>query len=157
MPSPTECKVWMNFGANGINSETDLQNNGWTVFADNYNHASYGTADNLLQFFYSGGGGYIEQTLPSGYSWVNVTWGASHTASYVEVFVGGTSEGTVTNPGSFTGISLTSTAVPYSSGDKIKVQEILSGSYGGVALIASIEVCQFTPTLLPTATPTLAP
>ena len=128
----------MNFGSDGINSASDLYDNGWSyeeIYGSmQYNNEYYATGDDYLQFYVPGTNvGWIEQTLPSGYSRVKVTWGAGNTGQ-VELFIGGVSQGTVTGV-TDSDPEWTNTAVTYSAGDIIRLQEV------GVAIISSIEVC----------------
>ena len=141
IPAPTaNCYVWADFGSDGdINSAADLTTYGWTYYANRFNEGSYYTSTDVLQFYTSNTPvGWIEKALPSNGNYAIVDWGASFNGGGAELYVGGTLQASVDDPGSRTAANLVTTVVPYSFGDVIRISE---QSVTSVALIDQILIC----------------
>ena len=114
----------MDFGsAGGINSAAALASNGWSTNAGNFNNGNYYTSTDVLQWWLGDLDGYIKQTLPSGYNYAVVSYGASQSASYSELFIGGVSKGTVQHPGVKTDANFAVWGGYYNQSDEIEIIE----------------------------------
>jgi hypothetical protein len=141
-PQPTSCYRWATFGASGINSGSALGSSGWSYDAASINSASYTTSSSFLTFFNSGNSlGYIQKALPGGGGIAKVRWGAV-CCGVSKLFVGGVNietidavvDGDEKN-------SDTTSVVPFSGGQVIRIQDGDGVTGGNVAVAWSIDIC----------------
>ena len=131
----------MNFGSDGIYSESDLTDNGWSTYLTNVNSNNFYTSTSVINFLYSGSAydGYIQQTLPSGYDYFIAAWGATYgSTSQLYVCTGSSCSLKETVSGSGSTYSSTTTTSTYSEGDSILIYE----RDAGVAVVDNIQVCR---------------
>jgi len=111
---------------------TALSNAGWNIGPSTGNPNAYGSTNDYLDFHNSGDGtGYIEKALPSGGNYAVVRWGNQYSRNYAEVLIGGVVRDTTS------GFTDKTVSVSYTSGQAIRIQEVLTSIVG----VWSIDIC----------------
>jgi hypothetical protein len=127
------CTRWHTFGTSGINSVTDLGNEGWATNCDYFNWNGATTSPDYLTFFVGGGGnGFIEKQLPAGGDFVRVRYGNVYGGT-THLEVGGVNVGSAVSDDDVT------TDAEYDDGDTLKVVE----NAVSVSNIYSVDVCNY--------------